>query len=628
METMFDEDDLAQQQRLKCAFDPTQILNPGKMFLKLHRCAELGRVHIHKGQHRFPDLPRFLAGRRSSMVRRTLALALGLCLAAATFAALPARSQPETPLQLYGELFVDVQLQRVFEDGKTFADAVPNDTPATILRRYREERLGDRFDLAAFVARNFSLPRQQVPAYRAVPGQVVCDHIDGLWAVLERRPEPAPPYGSLLPLPFPYVVPGGRFTEIYYWDSYFTMLGLEQSGRRDLARDMVRNFASLVDRYGHVPNGNRTYYLSRSQPPFFAAMVELVASRAADPDAILAEYLPALSREYAFWMDGAEGLAPGSAHRRVVRLNDGTLLNRYWDDRDVPREESYREDVATAAAATRPAPQVYRDLRAAAESGWDFSSRWLADGRTLATIRTTDLVPVDLNSIMAQLETVLADAHAAAGADEEALALETRAERRKAAVRRHLWDDERGVFADYLWREERRSSALTAATLAPLFFGLATEPQARRVAAAVRARLLWPGGLVTTTVTSGQQWDAPNGWAPLQWLAVEGLNRYGETRLAETIAARWMTKVITAYRATGKLVEKYNVADALVEAGGGEYPTQDGFGWTNGVLRRLLAFYPDAVAQGARTAWCAAAPANDDVPARPDAVRGGAATGQ
>ena len=557
-------------------------------------------------------IARELDSQRGTRLSRAISIGVCLWLAGQAAIGLPAAAQVENPLQLYGQLFVDVQLQRVFPDSKTFADAVPNDTPVTLLQRYDEERRRPGFDLRAFVVRNFSLPRLQGQGYRAVPGQDVCDHIDGLWSVLERRPEPVPPYASLLPLPFPYVVPGGRFTEIYYWDSYFTMLGLEQSGRRDLALDMVRNFASLVDRYGHVPNGNRTYYLSRSQPPFFAAMVDMVSSRAANADAVLAEYLPDLSREYAFWMEGAEGLAPGSAHRRVVRLSDGTLLNRYWDDRDVPREESDREDVATPQAATRPAPQVYRDLRAAAESGWDFSSRWLADGRTLATIRTTDLVPVDLNSIMAQLETVLADAHAAAGADEQALAFETRAERRKAAVRRHLWDDERGVFADYLWREDRRSSALTAATLAPLFFGLATEPQARRVAAAVRAQLLWPGGLVTSTVTSGQQWDAPNGWAPLQWLAVEGLNRYGETGLAETIAERWMSKVITAYRATGKLVEKYNVADALVEAGGGEYPTQDGFGWTNGVLRRMLALYPDTVAAGARTAWCAGAPANDD----------------
>jgi alpha,alpha-trehalase len=445
--------------------------------------------------------------------------------------------------------------------------------------------------------------------------------------VLERQPEPVPPYGSLLPLPFPYVVPGGRFTEIYYWDSYFTMLGLEQSGRRTLALDMVRNFASLIGRYGHVPNGNRTYYLSRSQPPFLAAMVELAAGTASDKDAVREEYLPALSREYAFWMDGADGLAPGSAHRRAVRLSDGTLLNRYWDDRDVPREEAYREDVATAAAAKRPLPEVYRDLRAAAESGWDFSSRWLGDGQTLATIRTTDLVPVDLNSVMAQLESVLAASYAAAGAVEQAIMFEDRAERRKAALRRYFWDEERGMFTDYLWREDKRSDALTAATVAPLFFGLTTRSQARRVAAAVRAHLLWPGGLVTSTVASGQQWDAPNGWAPLQWLAIEGLNRYGETELARTIAERWMAKVVISYRTSGKLVEKYNVADSLVEAGGGEYPTQDGFGWTNGVLRRLLALYPDAVAQEARTAWCPGNPANDNDSPWRHSHRGKAAIG-
>ena len=119
------------------------------------------------------------------------------------------------------------------------------------------------------------------------------------------------------------------------------MLGLQESGRDDLVLGMVRNFASLIDRYGHVPNGNRSYYLSRSQPPFFAAMVELVAEAAPDPSAVYAEFLPALSREYAFWMDGSDTLAPGSAERRVVRLDDGTVLNRYWDDRNSPREESY-----------------------------------------------------------------------------------------------------------------------------------------------------------------------------------------------------------------------------------------------------------------------------------------------
>jgi alpha,alpha-trehalase len=549
---------------------------------------------------------------------RLLALVL-----AASVAALPgqAAADAEPPSQLYGRLFEDVQLQRVFPDGKTFADAVPKAPPATVVQRYEEERTRPGFDLAAFVARNFTVPRPEATDYRSMPGQDVCSHIEGLWPVLTRQPGDVPPYSSLLPLPEPYVVPGGRFDEIYYWDSYFTMLGLVQSGRGDLALDMARNLASLALRFGHVPNGNRTYYLSRSQPPFLAAMVELVAEASGDPDAVRAEFLPALAAEHAFWMDGEATLAPGEAHRRVVRLRDGALLNRYWDDRAAPRDESYREDVATARASGRPAGEVYRDLRAAAESGWDFSSRWLGDSRTLATIRTTDLVPVDLNSALFRLETTLAAAYRSTGAPERAAEFDARAERRRAAVRRHLWDEAGGAFVDHLWREGRRHGAATAATVVPLFFGLATPAQAERVAGMVRATLLRPGGVVTTTATTGQQWDAPNGWAPLQWMAVEGFNGYGEPELAGTIARRWMAKVISAYRATGKLVEKYDVDSAAVATGGGEYPTQDGFGWTNGVLRRLLALYPRAVEPRAGEAWCGSAPANDNVPAGAPEVR-------
>jgi alpha,alpha-trehalase len=524
-------------------------------------------------------------------------------------------AQVESPSQLYGQLFEDVQMQRVFPDSKTFVDTIAKDAPAIIVERYREEKQQPGFDLAAFVAQNFTVQRPKDSGYHSIPGQDVCSHIDSLWSVLARKPDRADPRSSLLPLPYPYVVPGGRFNEIYYWDSYFTMLGLEESGRHEMALNMVRNFVSLITRYGHVPNGNRTYYLSRSQPPFFAAMVELIADEGSDRGAIYAEFLGALSKEYAFWMEGADTLAPGSAHRRVVRLKDGTLLNRYWDDRNIPREESYREDVDTAKASGRPSEEVYRNLRAAAESGWDFSSRWLKDGKTLSTIRTTDLVPVDLNSLMAQLERTLAKAYAAARKPEKAAEFNARAELREGAVRRYLWDPDKGVFTDYLWREEKPSGTVTAATLAPLFFGLATRAQAERVAEVVRARLLRPGGLATSTVPTGQQWDAPNGWAPMQWIAVEGLSDYGKTTLAETIAQRWMLKVITAYRATGKLMEKYNVADTSLVTGGGEYPTQDGFGWTNGVLRKLLVLYPGAVAPLPGASWCVSSPANDNVPA-------------
>jgi alpha,alpha-trehalase len=506
-----------------------------------------------------------------------------------TRSATPA-SWPATPSELYGELFERVQLESVFPDSKTFVDALPVRSPREIMQEYRDAKSRPGFDLREFVLSRFTPPQTDAAVYRTIPGQDVREHIDRLWSVLERKPDDQRPYSSRLPLPERYIVPGGRFNEIYYWDSYFTMLGLEESGRHDLTLSMLKNFAHLVDEFGHIPNGNRTYYLSRSQPPFFAAMVELAAVR--DGERIYSEYLPQLKREYAFWMDGADSLAPGAARRRVVRLADGALLNRYWDDRDTPREESFREDVATARSSSRPAPELYRNLRAAAESGWDFSSRWFADGKTLATIRTTDLIPPDLNSLLYQLELTIATAcriESDSACDED---MQKRAMARKEAIARYLWNPAMNAYVDYDWRARASTGRLTAATVYPLYFRISDEREAKATASTVRATLLQPHGLATTIVQTGQQWDAPNGWAPLQWLAIQGLRNYGEEQLAGVIAQRWVGRNLAVFRSTGKLVEKYDVTGAS-EGGGGEYPLQDGFGWTNGVLRKLLAMYPD-----------------------------------
>ena len=521
---------------------------------------------------------------------RFAVIAAGLWLGLFTAPA-PGREEvaPPTPSELYPGLFERVQLERVYEDGKTFVDALRRKPPAAILQDYEKERDKPGFDLRAFVTARFDAPTTATAEFRSSPGLDVEAHIDRLWSVLEREPDSPNPQSSLVPLPYRYVVPGGRFREIYYWDSYFTMLGLEESGRHDLAVDMVRNFAYLIDRYGHIPNGNRSYYMSRSQPSYFAAMVELLAAR--EGSAVYRRFLSQLRREYDFWMDGAANLARGEVYRRVVRLPDGTVLNRYWDDRDTPREESYREDVETARASNRPAGEVHRNLRAAAESGWDFSSRWLADGRTLATIRTIEIIPVDLNSLLFGLEQTLARAYRVAGHTADAWRFEARASNRRRAIQRYLWNAQLGVFEDYSWRDRRLTGHVSAATLYPLFVGVAKAVQARDVAIAVENRLLQPDGLATTTLNTGQQWDAPNGWAPLQWIAVEGLNRYGHSRLARTIAKRWIRENIAVYETTGRLVEKYDVSGDAA-ARGGEYPLQDGFGWTNGVLRRLLALYP------------------------------------
>jgi alpha,alpha-trehalase len=521
-----------------------------------------------------------ISGRRRYVLAAAL---LGGSLAAAA-------PLPESPQTLFKDLFVAVQSAQIFRDSKTFPDAVPKEAPAEILNRYHAERPASAEALEAFVEAHFALP-SPVTAPPAVASVVPIDrHIDRLWSQLTRSTPIAPAYSSLLPLPEPYVVPGGRFREIYYWDSYFTMLGLIEGGRGDLAQDMVRDFAYFIDTYGHVPNGARTYYLSRSQPPFFFEMVGLASG--ADPAAGFARYLPELEREYAFWMEGELALPAGGAHRRAVALPDGSILNRYWDDRDTPRDESYAEDVKLARESRRAAGAVYRDIRAAAESGWDFGSRWLADPMKRSTIDTTEIVPIDLNSLMYGLENAIRAGCERASDAACARDFTRRAAARRAAIDRYLWNPAQGAYLDYRWTRRAPIARISAATLYPLFVSVASDAQASAVSATLRAALLEPGGVVTTPLETGEQWDAPNGWAPIQWIAVEGLRRYRQDRLAETIACRWMRAVDAVYEGSGKLVEKYDVIHTNRKGGGGEYPTQDGFGWTNGVMRKLGAMYP------------------------------------
>lgn len=521
------------------------------------------------------------------MIQKFLKVAcMGVWLAGAAVAS--AQEAVPTPADIYGELFKAVQLNAVFPDSKSFTDALPNRPPEQILSEYRQLKGQPGFDLKKFVAERFSPPPSVASDFRTVAGQDVRQHIDALWKVLERKPEDQREYTSRIALPYRYIVPGGRFNEIYYWDSYFTMQGLEESGRHDLTMDMIANFGWLIDQFGHIPNGNRSYFLSRSQPPFFAAMIELAADE--EGESVYKKFLPQLIREYQFWMDGAAALKPGTAHRRAVKLQDGTVLNRYYDDRNTPREEAFKEDIATAKEAGPGATEIYRNLRAAAESGWDFSSRWFA-GKALATIHTTDLIPPDLNSLLYQLELTIAKGCEVTADPACAADMKAKAATRQAAMTKYLWNAQAGAFTDYDWRAKQPSSQVTAATVYPLYFKLASKDQAKAVATTVRTSLLKPHGVSTTAVASGEQWDAPNGWAPLQWLAIKGLNNYAEEQLAATIAQRWVGKNLQVFKATGKLVEKYDVVSDKA-GGGGEYPLQDGFGWTNGVLRKLLAMYP------------------------------------
>ncbi len=482
-----------------------------------------------------------------------------------------------SPADLYGPLLAKVQERAILPDGKTFVDALAKRPVADIMRDFAELAAGDDA-LRAFIAANFDLPAASLAARPAV--LPLREHIRALWKDLARAPKKAAS-GSALPVQHRHVVPGGRFREIYYWDSFFTMLGLVRDGERELANGIVDALTDLIETHGHIPNGSRTYYLGRSQPPLFHMMVGLLGD---DRPEVAARRLSAMKREHRWWMEGAGGLAPGEQVARVVRLPDGDLLNRYWDPRSTPRDESWREDVATATEGDRPAETVYRDLRAGAESGWDFSSRWL-DGAALSSIRTTTIAPVDLNAFLYGLEMAIA-----ASGDADAALYADHAGARRAAMHRHLWHAAGGYFADYDIDAGAIRTPLTAAALAPLLVGAVTQDQADATAKAVEKGLLAPGGLNTTRALTGQQWDRPNGWAPLQWIAVAGLQRYGHDALARDIARRWVATVGATFARTGLLFEKYDVEAAGI-GGGGEYQTQTGFGWTNGVTADFIDRY-------------------------------------
>ena len=510
--------------------------------------------------------------------------------------------QPLPPDKIYGQLFTDVQMAKIFPDGKTFVDCIPKRNPKAIVADYLKIKNNPaiRFSLKLFVDDNFETSSAKRVIVNDGNEKDVTQHIKKLWSVLKRDADKKVDGSSLLPLPNSYIVPGGRFREIYYWDSYFTMLGLKESGETQIMENMLNNFSYLINTYGHIPNGNRSYYLSRSQPPFFSMMVDLLAT--VKGDEVYKTYLPALQKEYNYWMDKT------ASTKHAVKMPDGSTLNRYYDRDEIPRQESYKEDVEVTNNNFEKAihgeawmkkginfsikqKALFRNLRSGAESGWDFSSRWFADEKNIATIQTINIIPVDLNCLMYNMEKVMAKSYSLTGDLNSAVLYNSKATVRKNAILKYCFNASQQFFCDYNIALKKQNNIITAAGLFPLFVNIADKKQASEVAEVFKNNLLKPGGVATTNNKTGQQWDAPNGWAPLQWIAVKGLMNYGENELAKTAAERWIAVNEKVYAATGKMMEKYNVEDITKEAGGGEYPGQDGFGWTNGVylaMKKML----------------------------------------
>jgi alpha,alpha-trehalase len=423
-------------------------------------------------------------------------------------------------------------------------------------------------------------------------------------ATVEIKTLPADPSTitdhGLLYVPHPYVVPGGRFNEMYGWDSYFIQVGLLRDGEEQRARDVVENFLYEIEHYGTILNANRTYYLSRSQPPFLTQMVRGVYARSPDKR-WLASTLPAIEKHYRFWTTGAhraggtalsrywdfgEGPAPEvvSAEKDAQGRNHYDLVREYYRTHDV---EDYDVSLYYDRQNDRLRPLFYNGDRSMRESGFDPSDRYGP-----FSIDIIHHAPVCLNSLLYLMETDTAWILGELGRAGEAAPWTERARRRRAAVDRYLWDEKTGLYLDYDFRRARRRPYAFATTFYPLWVGLSSPAQARRVRDNL-ALLEAPGGLLTSTKVSGSQWDAPFGWAPLQQIPVLGLRRYGFEADAARISRKFVALVTKEFEEHGTIVEKYDVRrrESDVSAGirFGYSSNEIGFGWTNGAVLELLA---------------------------------------
>lgn len=494
-------------------------------------------------------------------------------------------SQTKMLIQMEGTFFEDVQKAQIFEDQKTFVDARPNKDPEIILQEYEARKSLPTFDMLSFVLEHFHIPKYIEPV--PMSEMSLDEYIRHAWSYLERNDPSPEKYSSRISIPHPYIVPGGRFRELFYWDSFFTALGLVKHNDHYMFMDMIKNYSYLIDTYGFIPNGTRHYFLTRSQPPFFVLYIELL-EKLKGFEAII-PFIHKLDKEYEFWMNGRDTIKAGEHFEHLVKIDQNTILNRYYDRCRTPREESFYHDyVLGSQLEQKEAEKLYLDLRAGAASGWDYSSRWFRDGKSLATIATTDILPVDLNCLIYLMEIKLAEWFKKLENEEKGNFYAANAEKRKTNIQKYFWSEKEGFYFDYYWTDEKLSESWNIAAAFPLFVNIATKEQAAKVAEHIEKKFLQPGGVLTTLNETGEQWDSPNGWAPLQWITVKGLENYGYTKIADEIKKRFVDTAYKSFKQTGALFEKYNMKEAKSFAGGGEYKLQIGFGWTNGVIMDFM----------------------------------------
>ncbi|KAM7337704.1 hypothetical protein ACRRTK_003823 [Alexandromys fortis] len=556
---------------------------------------------------------------------------------------------PLNASQIYchGELLHQVQMAKLYEDDKQFVDMSLTASPDEVLQSFRQLAMTHnnsipREELQKFVQTYFQPVGQELQSWipedwkeRPQFLQKISDaklrdwagQLHQIWKNLGKKMKPEifknPERSSLIYSEHPFIVPGGRFVEFYYWDSYWVMEGLLLSEMTSTVKGMLQNFLDLVKTYGHIPNGGRVYYLQRSQPPLLTLMMDLYVTYTKDIS-FLQENIGTLASELDFW----------TVNRSLSVSSGGKsyILNRYYVPYGGPRPESYSKDEELAITVPEGDREtLWSELKAGAESGWDFSSRWLVGGTNpdlLSSIRTSKMVPVDLNAFLCQAEELMSNFYSRLGNDAEATKYRNLRSQRLAAMEAVLWDEQKGAWFDYDWEKEKKNLEFYPSNLTPLWTGCFSDPSVIDKALKYLEDnniLTYQYGIPTSLHNTGQQWDFPNAWAPLQDLVIRGLAKSASPRTQEVafqLAQNWIRTNFKVYSQKSAMYEKYDITNGGQPGGGGEYevqvsklvntiignswdlgsPEHEGFGWTNGLALTLLDRYGDQLTSGTQLA--------------------------
>jgi len=509
---------------------------------------------------------------------------------------------PQCAVYCEGEILKAIQDSGIYIDSKTFVDMPLKSDPEEIMKEFKQLKnhslstlvqfLSDHFlsagsELLSWTPPDWVEQPQFIQNIKTEEYKQFAIQVNAMWKALGKQLIPDvqlnPQRYSILPQKNPFIVPGERFHEFYYWDSFWIIRGLLTSGMTSTAKGILLNAFDLIKEYGFIPNGARVYYLTRSQPPLLSEMVRYYYEQTQDIE-ILKTAVPYLEMEYSYWMK-----------THVVELPEGYVLNRFYTDSTLPRPESYREDIHSVKDMPEAEAQsFFLNVIAGAESGEDFTSRWFKTGSDLRSISTQSFIPVGLNSIMYKFEANMIYFYETLGEvspTDFAQALFNR----KEAMDKFLWNSTTFQWYDYSLTNHSQILNSYPSNWFPIWAGAYNKSLSTQLLNSLQnSGLIQIGGVLTTHLESGQQWDNPNTWAPHQSLTVQvllELNTADSISLAHTVAQRWIQTTYLGFKTTRMMHEKYNALIPGAPGSGGEYPPQIGFGWTNGVTLEFLNLY-------------------------------------